>query len=52
MTKSCIYCGSENNLVEDPNFPGTFYCVNCLRRVERQSRAIAEGIEEDVSGEA
>lgn len=50
--EACVRCGAEQDLVEDENMPGLWFCRGCLERVERQNRAIRRGLEQepDVEG--
>lgn len=43
----CSLCGSEDELVEDRNMEGFFYCQDCLERVAKQNQAIDDGMDEE-----
>ncbi len=42
----CMTCGSEEELVEDINNKGIYYCLQCLEKSWRHDEMIYEGFEE------
>lgn len=43
----CQMCGSEEDLVEDPNMEGFYFCQVCLDRVAQQNQSIDDGMDEE-----
>ena len=41
----CMTCGSTENLVEDQNNEGIYYCLHCLERAWRHDEMVVEGYE-------
>lgn len=45
LGSECNYCGSRENLREDPMAPGLLICQSCWERFEMQDEMIRQGYE-------
>ena len=45
--RSCVYCGSEEELNADPNLEGIWVCQSCLDKRKAHQSAIDYGYDDE-----